>query len=66
MRRPESIRSPESIREYGEPGGIFLWYTLDLSRSLYVVFNEDGEELFAHPWETMAADYCESMIERGA
>ena len=50
------------MREYGEPGGIYLRYDLDLDRGEYVVTNEGGDELFAHSWESEAAAFCEDTI----
>jgi hypothetical protein len=53
---------PEPIRTYGEPGGIYLSYTLDMDRDFYVVTNEGGDELFKSGNELDAMVFCEEMV----
>lgn len=50
------------IKTYGEPGGIFLGYTLDFDRAEYIVYNEAGDELYASSNEQDAIDFCEETI----
>lgn len=52
------------MRAYGEPGGIYLTYALDLDRGEYVVCNEGGDELFADGSERAAQDFCAALIDR--
>jgi hypothetical protein len=52
------------MKSYGEPGGIYFRYELDMERGEYVVTNEDGDEVYSNPAEVLAQQYCEEAIER--
>lgn len=54
------------MRQYGQPGGIYIRYELDLDRGKYVVYSEGGDELAAFEWEVAAQIFCEAIIEREA
>jgi hypothetical protein len=55
-----------NMKTYGEPGGVYLTYALNLDRGAYVVENEAGDELYASGSEADAQRFCEDLIQREA